>query len=307
MSKIFEALKKAGGIGGDLPLPLFAEEPAQALQPASLEEPEYLPPTEPPVSTATPAPPPLPPATAAGPQARSLPIRLSPAAPLLPFDGSHARAGEQYRIIRTRILQHPQQPTMMVVSSAGPGDGKTVSALNLAGALALKNDINVLLVDADFRRSSIAAMLGIPSGPGLADLLHGSCPLEDAVVRAEQLPNLYVLPAGRNRFNPTELLDSPSWKEACEGFRKKFRFTIVDAPPIAAVADYDLIQVVCDGVIVVVRPDHTNRTLCTTALQMVPPEKMLGALINCYSEWFLWKHHDFDYHSGAESQPCIQT
>src|SRR5262249_37778174 len=85
----------------------------------------------------------------------TVPVRVPAAAPVLPFDGSHRRAAEQYRLVRTKIVQHPGQPRMLVVSSPAPGDGKTVTAVNIAGALALKNDANVLLMDGDLRRSTI--------------------------------------------------------------------------------------------------------------------------------------------------------
>src|SRR3954454_17997243 len=108
---------------------------------------------------------------------------------------------------------------MIVLSSAGPGDGKTVTAVNLAGALSLKSDANVLLLDTDLRRSSIGQPLGIPSAPGLTEVLMGERTLASVIVRAEQMPNLYILPAGDCKSNPAELLDSPAWLETCAALR----------------------------------------------------------------------------------------
>jgi receptor protein-tyrosine kinase len=230
---------------------------------------------------------------------RTVPLRLSKTSPALPFDGSNSRAGEQYRVARTKIIQHPMQPHVLVVSSAGPGDGKTITSINLAGALALKSEAEILLVDADLRRSSIAALLGIEKSPGLADVLAGSCALEDAIVRLDQFPNLCVLPSGKALANPTELLDSGAWAETCGTLRRQFKFVIFDAPPIGAVADYELIEASCDGVILVVRPDHTNRTRCLEAIGSVPKERLIGVLMNCVSDWFLWKTRDY-YYYGAE-------
>src|SRR6185437_2893157 len=99
------------------------------------------------------------------------------------------------------------------------GDGKTVSAINLAGALSLRDNVNVLLIDGDFRRPNIAATLGLPNSPALADALTGECSLGQAMIRVEQFPNLYVLPAGEVKRNPTELLDSEPWKAACTAVR----------------------------------------------------------------------------------------
>lgn len=224
---------------------------------------------------------------------RSVRVRVPAGAPIFPFDGSDAQSSEQYRILRTNLLQHPARPRIIAVSSAGPGDGKTISAINAAGVLALKNDASVLLVDADMRRGSIASLLGLDPSPGLSEVLRGECRLEEAVVRLQELPNLCVLPGGRALSNPAELLDSGSWKAFCTDVRELFRFTIMDTTPIAVVADFDLVQVVCDGVMVVVRPDHTDRNLCTKALKAVPKEKMLGVLVNCVEGWFLWKTHSY--------------
>ncbi len=81
-------------------------------------------------------------------------VPAQPAAPtvLVPLVGNDYRAAEQYRIIRTKIAQHPERPRLLAISSGGVGDGKTVSSINIAAALSLKEKSAVLLVDADFRR-----------------------------------------------------------------------------------------------------------------------------------------------------------
>ncbi len=223
---------------------------------------------------------------------RVLPMQLAESSPMLPYDGSSPRAGEQYRAVRTNLLQHPDAPRMLVVCSSGSGDGKTLSAVNTAGALAMKGETTVLLMDADLRNPSLARTLGLPEDPGLADVLHGDCRLEDAIVRTAQFPNLYVLPAGKARRNPAELLDSAAWHELCALVKNSFRFVLVDTPPIAAVTDYDLAQAEADGVIFVVRPDHSDRSLCLAALRKVHATgKLTGVLINCAEDWFLYKRY----------------
>jgi Mrp family chromosome partitioning ATPase len=77
--------------------------------------------------------------------------------------------------------------------------------------------------------------------------------------------------------------------------REEFRRTIVDSPPVEAVADYDLIAACCDGVVLVVRPDHTSRPLLTRALTKVKG-KLIGVLINDVEDWFLWKRGSSSYH-----------
>jgi capsular exopolysaccharide synthesis family protein len=236
------------------------------------------------------------------PAIRTWHLDLPAGTPLLPFHSrGDARVGEEYRMIRTKVIQHPAQPRLMVVSSAGPHDGKTLNAINLSGALALKRDHEVLLMDGDLRRFGVTKALRLPESLGLVDVLSNACRLEEALVRLSDYPSLYVLPAGRARSNPAELLDSPLWKELCEELRERFRFTIIDAPPIAAVADYDLLQAFCDGVILVLRVDHSNRDACRSVIESIPPEKLLGAIVNCPDEWSLRKSHHYYYYSTETS------
>jgi capsular exopolysaccharide synthesis family protein len=275
MSKIFEALKKAGVDGAFLSSTRATVSPAAAAGPASEGEPE--------------------------PDTDTLAAPVTAASPVWPYHGADPKAAEQYRLIRTRILQHPLQPHLIAISSPGPGDGKTITSINIAGVLALKKDAKVLLVDADFRRTGLARQLGLTAHLGLSDVLNGACPLWKALVRFEPLPNLYILPAGASRANPAELLDSENWRSAAAEFRKQFQFTILDAPPIGAVADYELIQVVADGLIVIIRPDHTDRDLCFKALDTASKEKLVGVVMNCAQPWFLWRHHDYYYYYSYEA------
>jgi capsular exopolysaccharide synthesis family protein len=233
---------------------------------------------------------------------RMLPINLPPDSVAIPWNGAaDPGASEQYRIIRTRIVQHAKRPKMLLITSANSGDGKTVSAINIAGALALRDNANVLLIDADFRRKGLCKMLGLPDELGLANLLEGDCSLQEAIVRVEQYPNLYILPAGVSNINPAELLDSKAWDAVCTTVREHFDFIVLDAPPIAGVADYELIQAKCDGVVVVVRPDHTDRTLFTQAFELIPREKILGVVLNCAYQWFLCRTHE-SYYYGSEAK-----
>jgi capsular exopolysaccharide synthesis family protein len=233
---------------------------------------------------------------------RALSLGLPAHSPLLPFGDGQWCPSEQYRILRTKISQHPKQPHLIVVSSPTPGDGKSVSAINTAGALSLKSEGQVLLVDADFRKSAVHVQLGIPESPGLAEVLNGSCTLEEAVVSIREFPNLLVMSAGARPDNPAELLDSPTWRGLCIRLRSLFRYVVLDSPPVGAVADYDLIQAVCDGVILVLRPDHTNRQLCLKSLENIPKAKLLGVLLNCVPDWSPARRSGADYYYYASGK-----
>lgn len=229
------------------------------------------------------------------PAKRTVSFRISDSTPLLSPKNEDRRASEQYRMIRTRIFHQVQGASVTVISSPGMGDGKTVTALNLSAALALKSEHKVILVDADLRLSKVHERLGISTSPGLAEVLSGECPLEDAVLQVEQLPNFYILPAGSAASNPSELLDSSRWPALLAKLREQFQRTIVDSPPIDAVADYDLIASSADGVVLVVRPNHTSRTALQSALAKVKG-KLTGVLINGADDWFLWRTKPSSYY-----------
>jgi len=233
---------------------------------------------------------------------RTLSVQIQPSAPIFPFNDDQRRASEQYRMLRTKISQHFKQPRLIVISSSESGDGKSVTAINTAGALALKSGERVLLLDGDLRKSAIHSRLGLPEFSGLADVLAGVATLQMALVKTLELPNLYVLSAGSPAENPAELLDNPRWTALCARLRGLFRYVIIDSPPVGAVADYELIQSVCDGVILVARPDFTNRHLFQSALDFVPKAKFLGVVLNCVPEWAPGsrKVPNYYYYSGAK-------
>jgi capsular exopolysaccharide synthesis family protein len=230
--------------------------------------------------------------------ARTVSLKVTGHSPLLPFDTANWRASEQYRTVRTRILQDARQPRTIAVSSAGAGDGKSVTAINIAGALSLKAEADVVLIDADFRRSSVHAQLSVPLSPGLTDILLDRCTFEGALIRAEQFPNFYILPAGTHVENPSDLLETTRWTKLREQISDMFQFTILDCPPVGAVSEWDLLQAACDGIIFVGRQDHTKIQEFLDALKSLPAEKLVGVILNCVSDWLLGKPY-----SSYEYQP----
>ena len=280
MSKIFNVVTKAKLIGTEE----LVEADVQTVEPREQ-------PAERPVIYLAPAPP-------AEKTARVIPLRISALSPIFPFDTNSQAAAEQYRIIRTQILHHRKKPQLIVVSSASSGDGKTITAINLAASFALKDDASVLLVDGDLRRPDISNMLGLPSTPGLLQVLAGRADVDSVVVRSEQFPNLFIISSGSADGNAAELLDSQNWRSFVEHVRTRFSMVIFDAPPIASVADYELLQLACDGMILVARPDHTDRAGCLNALKVVPREKLIGVVLNGVEDWWLWKAPGFAYYSN---------
>jgi Mrp family chromosome partitioning ATPase len=97
-----------------------------------------------------------------------------------------------------------------------------------------------------------------------------------------------------------ELLDSPRWPAVCAQLRGLFQYLILDSPPVAAVADYDLLSAPSDGVVVVVRPDHSDRGQCFKVLDSIPKNKYLGVVLNCVPEWFAKKDQTYNGYYYAQ-------
>lgn len=239
------------------------------------------------------------------PQGSEVTLQLEPTSPLFPFGATKARVSEQYRMLRTSILQHPAHPRCIAVSSSASGDGKTLTSINLAGVLSLQANTRVLLIEADMRQGSVGRILGLTERPGLADVLAGKCKAEEAILSLTSLPGMYILPAGIPGHNSVELLSSPRWSAVISNLKERFDFCIVDTTPINVVTDFKLVQPLCDGFILVVRPEHTDRTALKKVLEAEADKKLLGVVINAYEDWLLWRtqSNSYSYYYGAQTAP----
>lgn len=194
---------------------------------------------------------------------------------------------EQYRVLR-HVLEQQQAASglaVVAVTSAAVGDGKTTTAINLAGALTQAAGARVLLIDADLRRPTLAHHLGL-SGPahaqrpGLVDALVDSRFRLDDIVELRPEFNLAVVPTGLPAQAPYELLQSPRFVELLEEARRTYHYVILDTPPLVAVPDGRLISKAMDGFILVVRAHRTPRKLLEEALSLSDPQKLLGLVFN---------------------------
>jgi capsular exopolysaccharide synthesis family protein len=235
-------------------------------------------PVERPLETAIVAPPPLV-STASEPsvtRATGLdPVLVAALAP-------HSLAAEQYRALRTRILQSENGTPLRVVvmTSPGKGDGKSVSAANLALTMAQQVPSRVLLLDADLRRPRSHRLLGLDDRqPGLADVLMGGEDLEAALVPVPGR-NLWVLPAGLPPGHPAELLGSAAMRRVIDTLRTRFDRIIVDTPPITPLADVRILSPMADGIVLVVRAGVTPRPAIERALAGFDRQRVLGIVLN---------------------------
>jgi protein-tyrosine kinase len=194
---------------------------------------------------------------------------------------SHSLTAEQYRTLRTRLvmLEEGRARRVLLVTSPAKGDGKSITAANLALTMAQEFNHKVVLVDADLRRPTVHALLGIPQQPGVVDVLGGSASLEDALVALPDV-HLAVVPAGLPPAQPAELLGSAGMRRLLETLRSRFDRVIVDMPPVIPLADVGVLAPQCDGVLLVVRAGVTPKPLIERALGTFDTERLLGVVLN---------------------------
>lgn len=188
---------------------------------------------------------------------------------------------EQYRIVRTRIAQaeNGRPLRLLLITSPGKGDGKTITAVNLALTMGQEFQRRVLVIDADLRRPAVHRLLGIPGEPGLVDVLSGGADLDEAIV---ELPdcNISVLPGGMSPLHPTELLGSLAMRRVVERVRSRFDRIVLDTPPVAPLADVGVLLPLVDGALVIVRAGATPKPLIEAALADLDQRKVLGLVLN---------------------------
>ena len=190
---------------------------------------------------------------------------------------------EHYRTLRARLERPDGTSTqILAVTSAAVADGKTTTAINLAGALAQARDARVLLIDADLRRPSVGPLLGLddPRGAGLSDVILDPGRSLSSVVRQRPALNLTVLTAGRLPAAPYEVLKAPRLGALFEETRRLFDHIVVDTPPVIPVPDCRLIARWVDGLLMVVAAHRTPRRLVEEGLGLFEPARVLGLVFN---------------------------
>ncbi|PYR27593.1 MAG: hypothetical protein DMF98_05440 [Acidobacteria bacterium] len=202
-------------------------------------------------------------------------------APLLD-KGATPNFAEAMRTVRTNVLfsSTADGGQSIVVTSSGPGEGKTVVSSNLALALAQTGQ-RVLLIDADMRRPRVHQVFAERQEPGLSNILVGDTKTGDAV-RPTSCSTLWILPAGHLPPNPAELLGSKRFEDFIETLKDHFAFVIIDSPPIMAVSDSAIVAHMADGVLFVIGSEMTSRGVARTAVEQLINANghMIGAVLN---------------------------
>lgn len=190
---------------------------------------------------------------------------------------------EQYRTLRysLELARRTSGLQVVAVTSAAVGDGKTITAINLAASLAQAPEARVLLVDADMRRPCVAPYLGFGDRPaGLVEAVLEPARGLDELVRRHPDINLSVLPAGRSEAATYEVLKSPRLGALLEEARRSYDYVVLDTAPVVPVPDTRLLGDRVDRFLLVVAAHKTPRELVEEALNLIDPAKMLGLVFN---------------------------
>jgi capsular exopolysaccharide synthesis family protein len=190
-------------------------------------------------------------------------------------------AAEQYRSLRTRIstTENGRAVRAIIITSPGKGDGKSLTAANLALTMAQEYQHRVLLVDADLRRPTLHQLFGLRETPGLTDVLMGAATLDDAFVPLSE-HHLTVLPSGVPAMHPAELLGSAAMRRVLDAARTRFDRVILDMPPAAPLADVHVLAGLADGLLMIVRAGVTPKPAIERALAGLDHNKVLGLVLN---------------------------
>jgi polysaccharide biosynthesis transport protein len=189
---------------------------------------------------------------------------------------------EAIKSIRTNVLfsSADEGTRSLVITSAGPGEGKSLVASNLALALAQAGQ-RVLLIDADMRRPRVHEIFGGDQEPGLSNVLAGNAKASEAF-RKSGTAGLWLLPAGHIPPNPAELLGSRRYADFITSLNAHFDWVLLDTPPVMVVADSSIVANQSSGVVFVVRADHTSKHAVRAAVEQLEAANahLIGSVLN---------------------------
>jgi succinoglycan biosynthesis transport protein ExoP len=221
-----------------------------------------------------------------------------------------SQMSEAFRALRTSLLlsraDHP--PQVILVTSALPREGKTTAAANLAVTLAQLGD-KTIVVDADLRKPGVGRLLNMTGGnyAGLSSYLAGASSLDLVIVPHPIIPNLAAIPTGPLPPNPADLLSSHKVAEAIAELRKRFKFIVIDSPPVMAATDAVILSVQTDGVLLVVRSGETPKEAFSRTRDLLVSVKcnILGVVLNAVNAgapdyYYSYRYYPYSYGYGPQ-------
>jgi len=208
-------------------------------------------------------------------------VEIKPSLRLIMLSEPRSPGADRFRYLRMRLreLSGKGRLKSLVITSPNPQDGKSTVVMNLATALAEEGRRQVLVIEADLYRPSVAKGLGIPTRPGLAECLEGALDPVLALRRLEPL-KWYLLQAGTPQGNPSEILQSGSMTHVMATLTPLFDWVLIDTPPVAPLTDALGLAQFADACLLVLRADRTPREAVEEALALLGPGRVAGLIFN---------------------------
>ncbi len=220
---------------------------------------------------------------------------------IIAFFSSNTLAAEQYRQLRTKVLRSRKlySHNAFLISSALPGEGKSVTAIGLAITIAQGLQDTVLIVDSDLRKPSIHRMLGINQEKGLTDFLTGKASLEEVLV-STRIDKLKAIPAGAVPPNPSELISSDEMGKMITELKTRYqnRIIVFDSPPIVSITDSVILSQKVDEVLLVVHANHTPKEAVVDALADLSEANIMGVVLNHFDSTSRYYKYNYNYNYG---------
>jgi capsular exopolysaccharide synthesis family protein len=198
---------------------------------------------------------------------------------------THSPAAEQYKILREQVRKicNERKANVILVTSAIKSDGKTKITANLAAALALDYNEQVLIIDADMRSPSLWSYFGVKSGPGLSAFLASNSETEPMrYVQETFVHGLSILTAGKPAINASELLTTEKMNKLIESLRRNFpsHRILIDSAPVLSTPDPLVLSRHVNGILMVVRAGHTPRAYVSKAIKLLDAKQLIGVILN---------------------------
>jgi len=191
---------------------------------------------------------------------------------------------DAYKMLRTKVLQRMGENdwNVLAVTSPGTGEGKSLTALNLAISIAMEIGHTVLLVDANLRHPSVHTHLGLPGEPGLSDYLLDDTPLNELFIHPRGIDHLTLLPGGRPLQNSSEMLNSPKMGRLVDELKSRYagRIVVFDLPPVLTAADAMAFAPYVDATLLVIEDGKTRRKEIEHAVELLSSTNILGTVLN---------------------------
>jgi len=203
---------------------------------------------------------------------------------LTTINDPYSAVSEQYRKLKSTVVRTTNQENfrnLIMITSAVAGEGKSLTAVNLAISLAQELDLTVLLIDADLRRPSIHRYLEFEPGQGLSDCLMDGADPVDAVIKTN-ISRLSIMPAGKEVANPLELFSSRRMQDLLSDLKHqcKDRYIIIDTPPLLPFAETRTLGHLVDGVVFVIQEGLAPRESIQEAIETLKGCPLLGVVLN---------------------------